>query len=109
MAMILRWVCEKCNKRWIYPVEKCVYCKGPIVKQIGKQIKVTGITKVNIPSPMHPIIPYNIVLLHNFTLDEKDKILVKQSCITAAYPYQAVNTSPEFLDAVLKVLYDFGI
>ena len=162
MAIILRWICEKCNKRWIYPVEKCVYCKGPIVKQKGTKLKVIGVTKVNIPSPMHPIIPYNVVLLEDehgnrmpkktmesykigdkfsdepaktddavsiikvkydiyeavnesiallngFELDSKDKVLVKISCVTAAYPYQAVNTSPEFLDALLKVVYDFGV
>ena len=63
--MIVRWICEKCNKKWIYPIEKCVYCKSPITKQKGIKIKVVGITKVNIPSPMHPIIPYNIILLQD--------------------------------------------
>jgi uncharacterized protein (DUF362 family) len=161
MAVILRWICEKCDKRWIYPVEKCVYCKGSITKQKGTELKVTGMTKVNIPSPMHPIVPYNIVLLEdehgnriprktmkdykvgdrfsdataktadavsavrvkydvyeaveeamalcNFKIEAKEKVLIKPSCITAAYPYQAVNTSPEFVDAIVKVLFDFGI
>ena len=61
--MITRWICEKDNKKWLYPVEKCIYCKGPITKQKGTKIKVIGITQVNIPSPMHPLIPYNIMLL----------------------------------------------
>ena len=63
--MIIRWVCEKCSKKWIYPVEKCVYCKGDISKQRGTKIKVAGITKVFISSPMHPITPYNILLLQD--------------------------------------------
>ncbi len=63
--MIIRWICEKCSKKWIYPVEKCVHCKGAISKQKGTKLKIIGITKVNIPSPMHPITPYNIILLED--------------------------------------------
>ncbi len=63
--MIIRWVCEKDSKKWMYPIQKCVYCKGPIKKQISRKAKVIGITKVNIPSPMHPIIPYNVILLED--------------------------------------------
>ncbi|MBI2650077.1 DUF362 domain-containing protein [Candidatus Woesearchaeota archaeon] len=160
--MIIRWVCEKCNKKWIYPIEKCVYCKGDITKQKGTKIKVIGITKVAIPSPMHPIIPYNILLLQdelgnriprktmkdykigdefvlqkaktkdavaavkvkydiyeaikealellNGTgLNEDDKILIKPSIITPAYPYQAVNTNPDFLSALLTLLFELGV
>ena len=160
--MIIRWVCEKCNKKWIYPIEKCVYCKGNITKQKGSKIKVAGITKVFIPSPMHPIVPYNILLLQDefgnripkktikdykigdnyieqkakakdgvsvvkvkydiyeaikesvellngVGLSADDKILIKPSIITAAYPYQAVNTNPDFLNALLAVLFENGI
>jgi len=160
--MIIRWVCGKCNKKWIYPIEKCVYCKGDITKQKGTKIKVVGVTKVFIPSPMHPIIPYNILLLQdefgnriprktmkdykigdNFILQKAktkdavavvkvkydiyeaikeatgllngielnadDKILIKPSIIAAAYPYQAVNTNPDFLNALLSVLFELGI
>ena len=160
--MINRWVCEKCSKKWIYPVEKCVYCKDSITKQKGAKIKVVGITKVTIPSPMHPIIPYNILLLQDefgnrvprktmkeykigdefvlqkaktkdavavvrtkydiyeaikeatgllngVELNADDKILIKPSIIAAAYPYQAVNTNPDFLNALLAVLFELGI
>ena len=160
--MIIRWICEKCGKKWIYPVEKCVYCKGPIVKQKGAKLKVIGMTKVNIPSPMHPIIPYNILLLqdehgnkiprksmkdykigddyiqekaktndavsvvkikydiyeaikeslellNDVDLSPDDNILIKPSIIAGAYPYQAINTNPDFIDALLRVLFDYGI
>ena len=160
--MIIRWICEKCSKKWIYPVEKCVYCKGSTIKQKGTKIKVAGITKVAIPSPMHPTIPYNVLLLedeHGNRLPKKtmkdykigdmyveqkakgkdavavvkvkydiyeaikeaiellngielstdDKILVKPSIVTAAYPYQAVNTNPDFLNALIMVLIEHGI
>jgi len=160
--VIIRWVCEKCNKKWIYPIEKCVYCKGGITKQKGTKIKIVGITKVTIPSPMHPVIPYNVLLLQDehgnriprktmkeykigedyiwqkaksrdavaivkikydiyeaikesieildgIGLSDDDKILIKPSIVTAAYPYQAVNTNPEFLNALLLVLFELGI
>ena len=160
--MIIRWICENCSKKWIYPIEKCVYCKGNITKQKGTNIKVVGITKVYIPSPMHPIVPYNILLLQdefgnripkktmkeykigdiyieqkaktenavsvvkvkydiyeaikssfellkNAGLSPDDKILLKPSIIAAAYPYQAVNTNPDFLNALLTVLFEYGI
>ncbi len=160
--MIIRWICETCNKKWIYPVEKCVYCKGDITKQRGNKLKVIGITKVSIPSPMHPVIPYNIILLEDefgnrmpkktmkdykigSAYEEKkaksqdavsiikvkydiyeaikeavellnfvdfksgEKILIKPSVISAAYPYQAVNTNPDFLNAMLKFLFEKGI
>lgn len=159
--MIIRWVCENCSKKWIYPVEKCIYCKGNITKQKGVKIKVTGITKVSIPSPMHPIIPYNILLLQdefgnrmpkktmkdyrigddfivqkakskdavcvvkvkydiyeaikesiellNIELNHDDNILIKPSIIAAAYPYEAINTNPDFLNALLIVLFEHGV
>ncbi len=160
--MILRWICEKCNKKWIYPVSKCIYCKGHISKQKGTKLKVIGITKVMIPSPMHPIIPYNILLLQdehgnkipkktmkdfkigdNFAVEKaktesavsisrvkydvyeaikesieylngigigpKDKVLIKPSIVAAAYPYQAVNTNPEFIDGLIAFLLESGI
>ena len=160
--IITRWLCEKCSKKWIYPVEKCVYCKGSITKQKGTKLKVAGMTKVFISSPMHPIVPYNILLLQDEhgnrqpkktmkdykigdsyveqkatsedavsivkvkydiyeaicdSLDllkdagikKSDKILIKPSIVLPAYPYQAVNTNPEFLNALLMVMLDYGI
>ena len=63
--MILRWVCKKCCKKWIYPIERCIYCKNFVERQEGLKLKVIGITKVSIPSVSHPIVPYNVVLLQD--------------------------------------------
>ena len=154
VRMIIRWVCEKDNKKWLYPIEKCVYCKQPVKKLVSIKAKIAGITKVNIPSPMHPIIPYNILLLedehgnripkktmkkykigdlyevyqagtegavivikvkydikeylneslrllNNYDLNEKDKVLIKSSIIEPAYNYQAVNTNPKVVGALI--------
>jgi uncharacterized protein (DUF362 family) len=160
--MIERWICEKCNKKWIYPIEKCIYCKAPVVTQKGAKIKIIGITKVLIPSPMHPIIPYFVLLLEDeygnripkktmtkhkigdeyvekkaqskqgvavvkikydlidsienslslldeVKFGEEDKILIKPSLVMEAYSYQAVNTNPDFFNAVLTVLVKKGV
>ncbi|MBL7055851.1 DUF362 domain-containing protein, partial [Candidatus Woesearchaeota archaeon] len=63
--MITRWICEKDDKKWIYPVGKCLYCKEPVTKQKSTKAKIIGVTKVNIPSPMHPITPYTVILLED--------------------------------------------
>ena len=63
--MITRWVCEKCRRKWAYPVEQCAYCGFPVKKQVGKKVKVIGITTVSIPSINHPVVPYHVALLED--------------------------------------------
>jgi uncharacterized protein (DUF362 family) len=62
---MIRWKCNSCNKVWIYPIKKCFYCKGNIDRIDIKPKKIIGITKVTVPSPLHPIVPYNILLLED--------------------------------------------
>lgn len=102
--MIIRWICEKCNKKWIYPVKKCIYCKGPITKQRGTQIKVAGITKVTIPSMMHPIIPYNILLLQDEFGNRLPKKTLRDYGIGDTYEER--KAEGEGAVAVIKVKYD---
>ncbi|MBI2655781.1 DUF362 domain-containing protein [Candidatus Woesearchaeota archaeon] len=102
--MIIRWVCEKCSKRWIYPIEKCVYCKGPVIKQKGTNLKVIGITKVTIPSPMHPIIPYNIILLQDEHGNRLPKKTMKEYKIGDNYTEQKAKSDDAV--SIIKVKYD---
>lgn len=104
--MIIRWVCERDNKKWLYPVKKCIYCKGPITKQKGKKIKVIGITKVNIPSPMHPIIPYNIILLEDEYGNRMPKKTIKDYKIGDSYIIEKAKTENAVI--ITKVKYDLG-
>ena len=160
--MIIRWVSEDGKRKWMYPVKQDLHTKGKIVKQVSTKAKVIGITKVNIPSPLHPIIPYYILLLedeygnrmpkktmkeykigetyeikpanadgavvitkikydteeylkeslkllHDYKINSDDKILIKPSIIEPAYGYQAVNTNPRLLDALLNILKEKGV
>ena len=102
--MIIRWVCEKCDKKWIYPVEKCIFCKGNITKQKGTKIKVVGMTKVNIPSPMHPITPYNILLLQDEFGNRIPKKTMKEYKIEDIYVEERAKTKNAV--AVIKIKYD---
>ncbi len=63
--MIIRWVSEDGKRKWIYPVKEDIHTNGKIKKQVSTKAKVIGITKVNIPSPMHPITPYFVLLLED--------------------------------------------
>jgi len=102
--MIIRWICEKCNKKWVYPVEKCVYCKGDITKQKGSEIKVVGVTKVSIPSPMHPIIPYNVLLLQDEHGNRIPKKTMKDYKIGDTYAESKAKTQDAV--SVVKIKYD---
>lgn len=62
---MIRWKCNSCNKVWIFPIKKCLYCKGEIKRIETKPNRIIGFTKVTVPSPLHPITPYNIILLED--------------------------------------------
>ncbi|MAE43073.1 hypothetical protein CMO93_04830 [Candidatus Woesearchaeota archaeon] len=104
--MIIRWVCEKDNKKWLYPVEKCIYCKGPITKQKGNDIKVIGITRVSIPSPMHPVIPYNVLLLEDEHGNRIPKKTMKNYKIGDEYKVEKAKTDEAVV--ITKIKYDIG-
>jgi len=102
--MIIRWICEKDDKKWLYPIEKCIYCKGPITKQISKKVKVIGMTKVNIPSPMHPLTPYNIILLEDEHGNRIPKKTMKEYQIGDVYELNPAKTSGAVI--ITKIKYD---
>ncbi len=102
--MIIRWICENCNRKWIYPVKSCIYCKTKIIKQKGTNIKVIGATKVSIPSPMHPIIPYNVLLLQDEFGNKQPKKTMKDYKVGEQYFEEKAKT--EGAVAVVKTKYD---
>src|SRR3989344_5408751 len=102
--MILRWICKKCDRKWIYPIEKCVYCKNPVEKQKGTKLKVAGITKVNVPSVSHPIVPYNVLLLEDEFGNKMPKKTMKEFRIGDNYFEENAKTSDAV--AIVKSKYD---
>lgn len=57
--------CKKCNLIWYYPVKKCIYCKGVLLKMQENNCSVKGVTEVFISSKDHPQVPYFVLLLED--------------------------------------------
>src|SRR3989338_6770278 len=104
--MIVRWICEKCSKKWIYPIQRCLYCKGPIGKQRSAKVKIIGITKVNIPSSLHPITPYNIILLEDEFGNRMPKKTMKEYKIGETYDIKKAKN--ENAVVISRIKYDLG-
>lgn len=104
--MIIRWVCEKDNKKWLYPIAKCIYCKGQITKQKSSKAKIIGITKVNIPSPMHPIIPYYVMLLEDENGNRMPKKTMEEHEIGEDYALEKAKTDGAVI--ITKIKYDIA-
>ena len=103
--MILRWVCKNCEKKWLYPIEKCIYCKGDIIKEKGKSMKVVGTTKVNIPCPPHPIVPYNVLILEDELCNRMPKKTMRDYKI--GDEYKRLGSDDESAVAIVKIKYDY--
>lgn len=105
MVRVLRWICEKCNKKWIHPVKTCLYCNQETKKQVGKKTKVIGCTKVNIPNPLHPVTPYNVLILEDEHGNKMPKKTIKDYKIGDVY--EEVPDSSENAIASVKIKYDY--
>ncbi len=67
--------CPKCKKIWQYPIEKCPNCFLGLERLLTKTAKVIGVSKVNIPTLLHPKVPYFVLVLE----DEKGKRWAQKS------------------------------
>ena len=102
--MIIRWVCKNCNRKWIYPVGKCIYCKKDVEEKIRKKLKIVGITNVNVASVSHPIVPYNILMLEDEDGDRIPKKTIKDYKIGDFY--EEKPASSENAVSIVKIKYD---
>lgn len=59
------WECKKCNRRWYYPVERCIFCRTNLSEISSTKFIVKGVTEVLIPSSEHDIVPYYELLLED--------------------------------------------
>lgn len=67
--------CPNCKNTWQYPIEKCPECFLRLQKLESKNLKVIGVSRVIITSPMHPKVPYFVLLLE----DEKRNKFIQKS------------------------------
>lgn len=57
--------CPKCKNIWQYPIEKCPNCFLEMERLLTKTARVIGISKVNIPTLLHPKAPYFVLVLED--------------------------------------------
>src|SRR3989338_9871246 len=105
MTKNIRWVCDKCDKKWIHPVERCLYCGEEIKKQIGNKLKVVGFTQVNITCSLHPIVPYHVLILEDEHGNRMPKKTMKEYKIGDVY--EDKPNKDENAIAAIKIKYDY--
>ncbi|MBD3164231.1 DUF362 domain-containing protein [Candidatus Woesearchaeota archaeon] len=105
MVKTIRWICEKCSKKWIHPIEECLYCGEKIKKKIGTKTKVAGCTKIYNPNPLHPVVPYNVLLLEDEYGNKMPKKTIKDYEIGEIY--EDVPDASEETVAAIKIKYDY--
>jgi uncharacterized protein (DUF362 family) len=101
---MIRWKCNGCNKVWIYPVKKCLYCKGEIKRIEVKPKKIVGFTKVVVASPLHPIVPYNIMLLEDEEGNRLPRKTMKEYRIGDEFVEERAKTDNAV--SIVKTKYD---
>ena len=147
--------CPKCKKIWQYPIEKCPECFLELERKKSEEIKVIGVSKVTIPTMLHPKVPYFVLVLEDekgnkwvqksakeykigdlfkvesctdrgavaiwrikydilegiekvveliggMNITQDSKILILPTLIAPVHPYFAENTSPQFLENIIK-------
>lgn len=102
--MIARWLCETCNKKWVYPLNNCFYCKNKVRKQKGTAFRVKGISRVNVPSPFHPVVPYNVLLLEDEFGNKAPKKSMKGYCVGDSFTVPKAKS--ENAVSIVKIKYD---
>ena len=57
--------CPQCQNVWQYSIQKCPECFVKLERLKSENIKVLGVTKVTVPTIMHPITPYFALILED--------------------------------------------
>lgn len=97
--------CPSCKNVWQYPIEKCPHCFEKLQRLISKKIKVIGISKVTIPTFLHPKVPYFVLVLQ----DEYGNRWVQKSEIEykIGQDFKIEGTSDKNAVVIWRVKYDF--
>ncbi|HII17015.1 TPA: DUF362 domain-containing protein [Candidatus Woesearchaeota archaeon] len=106
MVRVIRWVGESSGKKYIHPIERCIHDGGNIKKVIGTKTKVIGITKVHIPNPLHPIVPYNVLILEDEHGHRMPKKTIKDYCLGDVY--EDIPNAGDNAIAAVRIKYDVG-
>ena len=96
--------CQKCKNVWQYSIKKCPLCFSALEKNDGKEFKVIGVSKVSIPTLVHPKTPYFVLVLEDENRNRWTHKSLKEYKIGEKFH---VNPVPgEKTVAVWRVKYD---
>ncbi len=102
--MITRWLCEKCRRKWAYPIDSCAYCNALVKKQRGTKIKIVGMTTVSIPSTNHPVVPYHVALLEDEFGSRMPKKTMGKLKVGDSFSFSGAKTGNAV--AIMRLKYD---
>lgn len=96
--------CPKCKKNWQYPIEKCPDCFERIKRTPSQKVKVIAVSQVWMPTPLHPKVPYFVLLLE----DEKGRKWVQKSIkeYKAGDEFRLESAKDKNAVAIWRVKYD---
>ncbi len=96
--------CPNCKNTWQYPIEKCLNCFQKPKQIESKNFKVVGISKVIIPSSLHPKTPYYVLLLENENGQKLIQKSMKEYKIGDNYEAKPLNNKKAV--SIWRVKYD---
>ncbi|MBS3157823.1 hypothetical protein J4206_00880 [Candidatus Woesearchaeota archaeon] len=105
---MIRWLCTKCNLKWIHPVDVCINCNSKIEKQISiladAKYTIAGFSEITVPSTLHPRVPYTVLLLkdkHGNLMPKKIMRRFTDADIGKEFVFEKGDV------AIIKVKYDY--
>ena len=96
--------CPKCKKIWQYPIEKCPNCFLGLERLLTKTVKVIGVSKVNIPTLLHPKVPYFVLVLEDEKGNKWAQKSIKEYKIGDVVEYEL--TQDKNAVAIWRIKYD---
>ena len=96
--------CPKCKKIWQYPIEKCPNCFLALERLSAKTVKVIGVSKVNIPTLLHPKVPYFVLVLEDEKGNKWAQKSIKEYKIGDVVEYEL--TQDKNAVAIWRIKYD---
>jgi uncharacterized OB-fold protein len=98
--------CPNCKNTWQYPIEKCPNCLSKPQAVESKNLKVVGVSRVIIPSSLHPKVPYFVLLLENENGQKLVQKSIREYKIGDKYELKSVNAKNAV--SIWRVKYDIA-
>ncbi|MDO8481081.1 MAG: DUF362 domain-containing protein [Nanoarchaeota archaeon] len=105
MVRVIRWVSKKTGKKWIHPIDTPLDKGDEIVKEVGTKTKVVGVTQVFIPNPLHPVVPYHVLILQDEHGNRMPKKTMKAYQVGDVY--EDKPSAKDNAVAAVKIKYDY--